>query len=57
VVAAIQPGQSALFVLSREAQQEKVIEALKPYGGEIIQTNLSPEDEARLKAAFGAEEA
>jgi uncharacterized membrane protein len=53
----IQPGQSALFVLVREATTERVLEALKPYGGEIIYTNLSPEDEARLKAAFGAEEA
>jgi uncharacterized membrane protein len=57
VGAAIQPGQSALFVLVREATTDKVIEALKPYGGEIIHTNLSSEDEAKLKAAFGAEEA
>jgi uncharacterized membrane protein len=57
VGAAIQPGQSALFVLVREATTDKVLEALRPYGGEIIHTNLSTEDEARLKAAFGAEEA
>jgi uncharacterized membrane protein len=52
----IQPGQSALFVLVREATTEKVVEALKPYGGEIIHTNLSSEDEARLKETFGAHE-
>ena len=57
VGAAIQPGQSALFVLVREATTDKVVEALKPYGGEIIHTNLSSEDEARLKEAFGAVEA
>jgi uncharacterized membrane protein len=57
VGAAIHPGESALFMLVREATTERVIEALKPYGGEIIYTNLSSEDEARLKAAFGAEEA
>jgi uncharacterized membrane protein len=56
VGAAIQPGQSALFVLVREATTDKVIEALKPYGGEIIHTNLSSEDEAKLKEAFGAHE-
>jgi uncharacterized membrane protein len=56
VGASIQPGQSALFVLSREASTEKVIEALKPYGGEIIYTNLSNEDEAKLREAFGVEE-
>jgi len=53
----IQPGQSALFVLVREATTEKVLDALKPFGGEVIYTNLSTEDEARLKDAFGAEEA
>jgi uncharacterized membrane protein len=57
VGASIQPGQSALFVLSREATTEKVLEDLKPYGGEIIHTNLSAEDEAKLKSAFGADEA
>jgi uncharacterized membrane protein len=57
VGAAIQPGQSALFMLVREATADRVIEALKPYGGEIIYTNLLPEDEAHLKEAFGAEEA
>jgi uncharacterized membrane protein len=57
VGASILPGQSALFVLSREATTDKVLEALKPYGGEIIHTNLSDEDEAKLKAAFGADEA
>jgi uncharacterized membrane protein len=57
VGASIQPGNSALFVLVREATTDRVLEELKPYGGEIIHTNLSSEDEARLKAAFGAEEA
>jgi uncharacterized membrane protein len=56
VGASIQPGQSALFVLVREATTDKVIEDLKPFGGEIIQTNLSAEDEAKLKATFGAHE-
>jgi uncharacterized membrane protein len=52
----IEPGHSALFLLVREATTDKVIDALKPYGGEIIQTSLSAEDEAKLKAAFGVEE-
>jgi uncharacterized membrane protein len=57
VGASIHPGESALFILVREATTDRVIEELKPFGGEIIHTNLSSEDEARLKAAFGAEEA
>jgi uncharacterized membrane protein len=52
----IEPGHSALFLLVREATGDKVIDALKPYGGEIIQTSLSAEDEAKLKDAFGAGE-
>ena len=57
VGSSIQPGQSALFVLVRESTTDRVIEDLKPFGGEIIYTNLSAEDEAKLKAAFGAVEA
>jgi uncharacterized membrane protein len=52
---AIQPGTSAIFVLVREATVDKVVEQLKPYGGKIIHTSLSAENEAQLKAAFGQE--
>lgn len=50
----ITPGTSALFVLSSGAVQDKVISALKAEGfaGELIQTNLSADDEARLREAF-----
>jgi uncharacterized membrane protein len=34
------------------AQQDKVIDALKPYGGKVIHTSLSKDEEARLKEAF-----
>jgi uncharacterized membrane protein len=45
-------GTSALFLLVHSAQREKVIEALKPYHGELIQSSLSPAQEAELKEAF-----
>lgn len=48
----IQPGMSALFLLVRDAQREKVIAALKPYGGELIQSSLSPAQEAELREAL-----
>lgn len=48
----VQPGNSALFLLVREAQLDKVVEALKPYGGKIIHTSLSKDEETRLKEAF-----
>ena len=48
----VQPGNSALFLLADEAQTDKVVEKLKPYGGKIIYTSLSKDEEERLKEAF-----
>lgn len=52
VSAKVTPGTSALFLLSHDAQKEKVIESLKPYGGELIQSSLSPAQESQLKEAL-----
>jgi uncharacterized membrane protein len=49
---AVQPGNSALFLLVNNAQTDKVLEALKPSGGKVLFTSLSTEEEARLKEAF-----
>lgn len=48
----VQPGNSALFLLVSQAQEDKVVEKLKPYKGKVIHTSLSKEEEARLKEAF-----
>lgn len=48
----VHPGNSALFLLVSQAQVDKVVEKLKPYGGKVIHTSLSKEEEARLKEAF-----
>jgi uncharacterized membrane protein len=53
VGAAIQPGESALFLLIREATPDRVVEALKQYHPEVIHSSLSAEQEAKLKDAFG----
>ena len=53
VRAKITPGTSALFLLSSGAVTDKVAEAVKGQQFEIIQTNLSKEQEDQLKAAFG----
>jgi uncharacterized membrane protein len=50
----IQPGTSALFLLVRQATMDRVLEALKPYNPEVLQTSLSAEQEAKLREAFGA---
>jgi uncharacterized membrane protein len=52
----IQPGHSALFLLIRESTPDRLLEELKPYKGTVLKTSLSKENEAALKAAFGAEE-
>jgi uncharacterized membrane protein len=48
----ITPGTSALFLLSKDAVLDKVRGAFLQTHPELIQTNLSAEDEARLRAAF-----
>jgi uncharacterized membrane protein len=49
----ITPGTSALFLLTSGAVVDKVAEAVKDIQFEIIQTNLSKEQEAQLREAFG----
>jgi len=51
----ITPGTSALFLLTSGAVLDKVVEGVKDIQFEIIQTNLSKEQEAALKEAFGEE--
>ncbi len=53
VRAKITPGTSALFLLESGAVVDKVAEAVKGQQYEIIQTNLSKEQEAKLRADFG----
>jgi len=55
---AIEPGNSALFLLTREGNIERISAELSDfeYDFEIIDTNLSPEDDRRLREAFAAEE-
>lgn len=48
----VQPGNSALFLLVSEAKVDRVVEQLKPFGGKIIHTSLSKDEEKRLKEAF-----
>jgi uncharacterized membrane protein len=51
----IEPGNSALFLLARDAQMDRIREELADYEFEIIETNLSPEDESNLRENFAAE--
>jgi uncharacterized membrane protein len=48
----IEPGSSALFVLVRRATPDKVLPELRPFGGTVLQTSLSKEQEERLRQAL-----
>jgi uncharacterized membrane protein len=48
----LQPNTSALFVLVRKAQPEKVLAELKGVRGRVLRSSLSPEQEGRLTAAL-----
>jgi uncharacterized membrane protein len=48
-------GNSALFTLTSEAKLDKVVDELRQYDFEIISTNLSEEQEKKLREAFAQE--
>jgi uncharacterized membrane protein len=43
---------SALFVLVRRVNFDKVLPELKPFGGKVVKTSLTNEQEERLKSAL-----
>ena len=54
---AIQPGNSALFLLVRSATTDRVLQRLHDFPGtQVLRTSLSAEQEAKLREAFAAEE-
>ena len=50
-------GTSALFLMTSDAVRDKVAEAARGMNFEIIASNLSKEEEDKLRAAFAEEEA
>jgi uncharacterized membrane protein len=53
VRAKVTEGTSALFLLTSGAVQDKIAEAFKGQHMELIQSNLSSEQEAQLREEFG----
>src|SRR5215216_6586622 len=49
-------GAAALIVLGQTDARDKVIERMRPYGGEILQTSLSAEEEERLRSSMASGE-
>jgi uncharacterized membrane protein len=52
----VTPGTSALFVMTSDAVVDKVKDAFPGADAELIHTNLSDEDEAKLREAFAEED-
>jgi uncharacterized membrane protein len=52
----VTPGTSALFLLSSDAVMDRVSAEFRDSDAQLISTNLSAEQEARLRQAFGQEE-
>lgn len=57
VKAKVTPGTSALFVLSTDVVEDRVLPTFEQAGAELIKTNLSAEQEAQLREAFAEDEA
>lgn len=51
----VTPGTSALFAVTSEAVFDKVMAEFRDTNAELVQTNLTDEQEARLREAFGEE--
>jgi uncharacterized membrane protein len=52
VRAQVTPGTSALFALTSDAVLDKVSDAFAGHQAELLETNLSGEEEARLREVF-----
>jgi len=52
---ALEPGQSALFMIVREGNSDAVLSALRQHQGEVLQTTLPPGMDANLRAGVDPE--
>jgi uncharacterized membrane protein len=50
--AQLEQGKAAVFILARSATVDRVIDALKPLGPTVLQTNLTKEREEELVKAL-----
>jgi len=48
----VKPGTSAILVIVRKVTTDKVLEALQPYGGTVLQTSLPHDAEQQLMKAL-----
>jgi uncharacterized membrane protein len=48
----VQPGTSAILVIVRKVTTDKFLEAMRPYGGTVLQTSLPHGTEQQLMKAL-----
>jgi uncharacterized membrane protein len=48
----VKPGTSALFLMLEKATPDKAIDAMSKYGGTVLKTSLSKQDEQELQEAL-----
>jgi len=48
----LQPGTSALFLMVEKVTPDKAVDALSKYGGTVLKTSLSKDDEKELQEAL-----
>lgn len=51
----LQPGSAAVVIMASKLTEDKFNSALREFGGTVLQTSLSDEDEAELAAELGGE--
>jgi uncharacterized membrane protein len=52
--ATFEPGTSALFVLVRKVTPDKVLDEIAPYGGKVLRTSLSKDQETQLQEVLNS---
>jgi uncharacterized membrane protein len=53
----VQPGTSALFLMLEKVTPDKAVEAMSKYGGTVLKTSLSKDDEKELQEALHGDQA
>jgi uncharacterized membrane protein len=48
----VKPGTSALFMVLHSATQDKFMATIEPFGGTVLQTSLTDEDEKKFQSAL-----
>lgn len=50
----LSPGKAAVVIMASKLTEDKFAAAIAPFGGEVLQTSLSDEDEAELASELSA---